>query len=168
MPSKKATGPASVYLIDTCIFVHAFCEGANGDPDTVEASRQLFSRIDANDAQAYISSVTIAELLSINYLRSDDPRKPKSGRRRNEERNKLIAWLDAHVDVVELDRSLALEAGGLGNEHLLKGADAIIYASAIEAGVQALVTTDKGLLKTDGADMRVVRPTQLGGQLVFR
>lgn len=167
MPSKKVTVPASVYLIDTCVFVHAFCEGANGDPDTVDASRQLFSRIDAHDVQAFISTVTIAELLSINYLRSDDPRQPKSTSRRNEERDTLIKWLDAYVQVVEVDRSLALLAGELGNKYLLKGADAIIYASAIEAGVHALVTTDKGLLKTDSVDMPVVSPTQLGGQLVL-
>ena len=63
-----------------------------------------------------------------------------------------------------MDQSLALAAGEAGHQYQLKGADAIIYASAIEAGVDALITTDKGLLKADSHAMPVLAPTRIGGQ----
>ena len=165
MPSRKASQTSTArYLVDTCVFVHAFCDGANGPSDLVEASRQLFARAEAGDIHVHVSAVTIAEVPAINYLRDDDPRRPKSTRRRTEEREKLKTWLASRTTAVEVDQSLALAAGEAGHQYQLKGADAIIYASAIEAGVDALITTDKGLLKADSHAMPVLAPTRIGGQ----
>lgn len=168
MPNRKTTQSSSVpYLVDTCVFVHAFCNNANGSAEIVEASRQLFTRAEAGDIHVFVSAVTIAEILAINYLRSDDPRGPGTRKQRNEERKKLKAWLAGRTTTVEVDESLALAAGNLGHQHKFKGADAIIYASAIEAGVDALITTDKGLLKANTPTLPVLLPTDIGGQTMI-
>lgn len=165
MPSRRGSHSSTVrYLVDTCVFVHAFCDGANGPSDIVEASRRLFAHAEAGDIHVYVSAVTIAEVLAINYLRDDAPRRPKSTRRRAEEREKLKTWLASRTTTVEVDQSLALAAGEAGHHYKFKGADAIIYASALEAGVDALITTDKGLLKADSHAMPVLAPTKMGGQ----
>lgn len=177
MPSSKSTKSApQKYLVDTCIFVHAFCEGINNLPDaieasslqnTIEASRQLFKRAETGNLKIFVSAVTVAEVLAINYLRRDDPRKPASARRRNDERTNLKKWLQAYTITVEIDQSLAFEAGDAGQEHLFKGADALIYASALDAEVDALITTDKGLLKANSLKLRVIKPTQIEMQTIL-
>jgi hypothetical protein len=115
----------------------------------------------------FVSAVTVAEVLAINYLRRDDPRKPTSARRRNDERTNLKKWLQAYTITVEIDQSLAFEAGDAGQEHLFKGADALIYASALDAEVDALITTDKGLLKADSPVLPVIKPTQIEMQTIL-
>ena len=162
MPSSKSTKTAlPKYLVDTCIFVHAFCEGTNSSPDAVEASHQLFKRAETGNLEIFVSAVTVAEVLAINYLRRDDPRKPTSARRRNDERTNLNKWLQAYTITVEIDQSLAFEAGDAGQEHLFKGADGLIYASALDAEVDALITTDKGLLKANSPALPIIKPMQL-------
>jgi len=155
------------YLVDTCVFIHAFCEGGNGTQETIEASRLLLDRAESGDVQIYVSTVTIAEALSINLLRSDDPRSPSSLRRRGQERDQLKSWLVRYTVPVEVDLPLALDAGDEGRTHLLKGADAVIFASAVVAGVDALITTDKGLLKASSSRLLVRPPTEVGGQGVL-
>ena len=168
MPSSKSAKSAPPkYLVDTCIFVHAFCEGINNLPDAIEASRQLFKRAETGNLKIFVSAVTVAEVLAINYLRRDDPRKPPSAHRRENERAKLEAWLQAYTVTVEIDQSLAFEAGDAGQEHLFKGADALIYASALDAEVDALITTDKGLLKANGPKLQVIKPTQIEMQTIL-
>ena len=162
MPSSKSAKSALPrYLVDTCIFVHAFCEGTNSSPDAVEASRQLFKRAETGNLEIFVSAVTVAEVLAINYLRRDDPRKPTSTRRRNDERTNLKKWLQTYTITVEIDQSLAFEAGDAGQKYLFKGADALVYTSALDAEVAALITTDKGLLKADSPVLPVIKPMQL-------
>lgn len=162
MPSSKSTKSApQKYLVDTCIFVHAFCEGTNSCRDVVDASRQLFEQAETGDLEIFVSAVTVAEVLAINYLRRDDPRDSSSARRRDDERTNLKKWLQAYTITVEIDQSLAFEAGDAGQEHLFKGADALIYASALDAGVDALITTDKGLLKANSPVLRIIKPMKL-------
>lgn len=168
MPSSKSAKSALPrYLVDTCIFVHAFCEGTNSSLDAVESSRQLFKRAETGNLEILVSAVTVAEVLAINYLRRDDPRKPTSARRRNDERTNLKKWLQVYTITVEIDQSLAFEAGDAGQAHLFKGADALIYASALDAGVDALITTDKGLLKADSPVLPVIKPMQLEMQTIL-
>lgn len=168
MPSSKSAKSALPrYLVDTCIFVHAFCEGTNSPSDIIHASHQLFKQAETGNLKIFVSAVTVAEVLAINYLRRDDPRKPTSARRRNDERTNLKKWLQAYTITVEIDQSLAFEAGDAGQEHLFKGADALIYASALDAEVDALITTDKGLLKANSPKLQVIKPTQIEMQTIL-
>lgn len=168
MPSSKSTKSAPPkYLVDTCIFVHAFCKDTNSSSGVVEASRQLFKQAETGNLEIFVSAVTVAEALAINYFRRDDPRKPPSAHRRENERAKLKAWFQAYTVTVEIDQSLAFEAGDAGQEHLFKGADALVYTSALDAGVNALITTDKGLLKADNPALPVIEPTQLEMQTIL-
>lgn len=168
MPSSKSIKSAPPkYLVDTCIFVHAFCKGTNSPSDIIHASHQLFKQAETGNLKIFVSAVTLAEVLAINYLRRDDPRKPTSARRRKDERTNLKKWLQAYTITVEIDQSLAFEAGDAGQEHLFKGADALIYASALDAEVDALITTDKGLLKADSPVLPVIKPTQIEMQTIL-
>ena len=165
MPSSKSIKSAPPkYLVDTCIFVHAFCKGTNSPSDIIHASHQLFKQAETGNLKIFVSAVTLAEVLAINYLRRDDPRKPTSARRRKDERTNLKKWLQASTITVE---SLAFEAGDAGQEHLFKGADALIYASALDAEVDALITTDKGLLKANSPKLQVIKPTQIEMQTIL-
>ncbi|QPK79096.1 PIN domain-containing protein [Corynebacterium lizhenjunii] len=87
--------------------------------------------------------------------------RPAEQRQRSEEA--LRFFRSQPLIFVDLNQRTAFRAAELCGEHLLKGADAAILASAELMGAQVLYTYDKGLIKVGralkGLDVR--RPTEL-------
>ncbi len=83
---------------------------------------------------ASTSIITITELFSAPFVKNQD---------------QIMSSLDslASLAVVEIDRSLALEAARIRRENHLKLGDALQLATALASGAEVFITNDKDLKK---------------------
>lgn len=130
--------------VDTCVFVNVLTRGAGDDPRQLPASAALLSAAERGEFPVFISAITIAEVFGAPKVRGDDLVR----RLRSANVRAARAWLaEGRFRVVEIDTTLARAAAELAVQHQLKGADAVVLASALRARSEALYTWDRGLLK---------------------
>lgn len=144
-------------VIDSCVFVNVLTGGGNDDPEWIAHSRRLLRAVDRGQVEAYVSAVAVAEVLANGKIRGDH----LTGRERRERIQKAWSWLGAgKFRIVEVDRSLAVDAGHLGQDLGLRGSDALILASAVRVKASRLFSWDEDLLKVGGGldGLRVVKP----------
>jgi len=146
--------------VDTCVIINVLTNGGVDDPSWLPLSQSVLRAGEAGDFMVTISTVTVAEVFGDGGTRGNQL-KP---RERRENIAAARSWLTAHrFLVVEADMTLARQAADLAVEHQLKGADAIVLASAVRAGASHLCTWDKGLLKVGDAigGLAVVTPAEV-------
>ena len=142
------------YVIDTNVIVNMLTGGGTDCPAWFERSVALWRAAEAGEFQACLSVVTVAEVLASPQVRGRHLDRRLRRRRSREARE----WLStAPYMPIEADDVLAREAGAFAQEFQLKGADALILASAVRVRAPFLFTWDDGLLKV-GA--------QVGGLIV--
>lgn len=150
--------------VDSCVIVNVLTGGGpRDDPAWLPAGRSLLRAAESGQFTATISVVTIAEVFGDGDTRGAHLR--ASDRRANVQAAR--DWLTNDVfRVVEADRTLAEEAAELAVAHQLKGADALILASAVRSGADVLCTWDDGLLKvgTSVPGIHVLQPDRVDFQ----
>lgn len=130
--------------VDSCVIVNVLTSGGVDEPAWLPASQAVLRAAEAGQFEVTISTVTIAEVFGDGGTRGNHL--TKDARRENIAAART--WLTEHrFLVVETDATLARKAAELAVEHQLKGADAIVLASAVRAGARHLCTWDDGLLK---------------------
>ncbi|MGC0273152.1 type II toxin-antitoxin system VapC family toxin [Pseudactinotalea sp. Z1739] len=134
--------------IDSCVFVNVLCRGDDpGEPERFPHSVQVFEAVASGGLQAIISALVPAEVLGAHSIRGTAEKRDEMYRRRKDAR----AWLtNGNFMLVEVERTIVEQAADLAHTHQLKGADAVILASAIEAACDVLYTWDDDLLKVEG------------------
>ncbi|MBU4216225.1 MAG: PIN domain-containing protein [Actinobacteria bacterium] len=133
--------------------------GEYNHPERLAAGRQLLRAAERGQFEVYISALTIAEVSGSGGVRGTNV--PPVLRAANVAAART--WIsDGAFRVVELDPSLAADAGEWAISHQLKGPDAVSSASAVRAHVGTLFTWDDDLLKMDGVvdGLRVIPPTE--------
>lgn len=147
--------------VDSCVIVNVLTGGGqHDDPAWLPASESVLRAAESGKFTMTVSVVTVAEVFGDGGTRGDH----LSPRDRRANVQAARKWLsNGPFRIVEAERTLAEEAAQLAVEHQLKGADAIILASALRAGADALCTWDKGLLKIGASieGLRVLTPDKL-------
>lgn len=146
--------------VDTCVLINVLTGGGADNPSWLPASQAVLSAAEAGQFDATIAALTIAEVFGNGRMRGNHL--PKPVRRRNIAAAQ--AWLTRRrFLVVETDFALASQAATLAITHQLKGADAIVLASAVRAGAAHLCTWDQGLLKVGNSvnGLSVVTPANV-------
>jgi predicted nucleic acid-binding protein len=99
----------------------------------------IFRKVQSRQARIVVSAVTEAELLVRPY-REDDL----------DALERIAGLLSTEgIEVLTMDRKIARQSAVLRARHGLQTADAIIVATAIEAGCDAIVGNDKKWLRLD-------------------
>ena len=133
--------------VDSCVFVNVLIGGEPNNPERYPAGVALLRAAEQGQFDVYISAVTVAEVCGAGEVRGSHVEQD----RRAANVAKARQWVaDGRFHVVELDHSLAKVAGELAIEHQLRGADAIVLASALRARAETLFTWDEHLLNVDG------------------
>ena len=104
----------------------------DGEAPYFDVLLPVFRRVQAGDLSLMVSVITEAELLV------------RPERDRNEAAKERIADLlsEDGIYVVGVDRKIARRAAALRGQNSLKLADAIIVATAVETGCEAIVSND--------------------------
>jgi predicted nucleic acid-binding protein len=131
--------------LDTNILILAV-EGADGDPDVVVCRKLVFDL--PQDASFIVSEIVLSEIL-VRPMRQENVELVRFYRR-------LLTDLRA-FRLVQVTRSILLEAARLRSISSLKLADAIHLATATRIGCRGLVTLDAAL-KAPGA-LSVLSPS---------
>ena len=136
-------GEHPVLVVDTAPIIYWF----EGHPRLADRFAAVFETVEAGDATAVISTVTLAEVLA-GPLRAANELLTAQYR---EALTRSPGW-----QVVPLDVDLAVEAARVRAAYRLRLPDAIQVATAIRTGAAALVTHDRALRRVRG--LRVVGP----------
>lgn len=138
------------YVIDTNVIINLLTNGETDKPEWFQRSHALWSAAEGGEFQACLSVVTVAEVLASPQVRGGHLERETRYQRSREAR----AWMESgSFMVIDADEVLARQAGELAQEFQLKGADALILASAVRVRAPFLFTWDKGLTKV-GSQMR--------------
>jgi PIN domain len=138
------------YVIDTNVIINLLTNGETDNPDWYQCSHALWSAAEGGEFQACLSVVTVAEVLASPRVRGNHLERET----RYQRSRKARAWMESgSFMVIDADEVLARRAGELAQEFQLKGADALILASAERVRAPFLFTWDKGLTKV-GSQMR--------------
>ena len=122
--------------IDTSVFIHHF-EGE----EYSELTTMLLDRVQDGHCTGVVSTLSMAEVLV----------KPlELGIEGLADLYRLLFHEMPHLETVALDREVASKAAALKAEHGFGLADAVLLASALEAGATAFVTDREGLEAVKG------------------
>ena len=124
-------GGAARVLFDSSVLIALHTR----DDATHELARHLFDRVERDDdpLAALLSAVTAAEVM-IRPLRAG----PAEARRMH-----LFLTDFPHLTIVPADLPVALRAARIRADHGLKLPDALVAASALVSGAEAVVTNDE-------------------------
>lgn len=150
-------GITSRVVIDSCVFINALCGGT--DPREQERhpySLRLFDAAEVGTIEAVIPAIVCAEVLGAGAIRGNHVQSSERRPRRLAARD----WLtNGRFLMVEVDRTIVEHAAELSWRYQLKGADAIVLATAIDSECEALYTWDSDLLKVPAAaGVRIIEP----------
>lgn len=144
-------------LVDTCVVIDLLVD------DTVEdrANRAGFL-LDGHGEkhEVVLPAIVMAEIAGCPSLRDEELDADERARRLSEART----WLSAAGFVLaEVSASLAKRSADIAFEHMLKGPDAMVLATALAFGCKTLFTRDQQLIQRgEGAlGIQIEEPPQL-------
>lgn len=151
--------------IDTCVLLNVLTNGGGDEASWLPRSRQVLEAAIQGKYRLALSAYLIPEVAGNGKIRgaqlSSVDRKQRVARTRE--------WIsNAGFIIVEIDGRIAAQAADLAITKQLRGGDALILASAIQARVEVLYTWDSDLLKLNGVyDFEIAEPPSPGdeGQL---
>ncbi len=128
--NPATVAPGAKVAVDTVAWIY-FLER---HPDHYATARELFSRVEAGEISAVMSSLVFSELLVPAYRAGD-------GKRAQTVLRLLIDF--PNLRTVELSPPIAARAARLRARYGLRTPDTIHCATALESRCDAIVTTDK-------------------------
>lgn len=150
-------GPKPRVVVDACVFINVLC----GSTDSRERERhphslRVFEAIEDNSIEAVVPAIVCAEVLGAGAIRG----RHLPGEDRLRRRKAALEWLtNGRFLLAELDRTMVEHAAELSLRYQLKGADAVVLATAIDLESEMLYTWDSDLLKVSSVpELRIVEP----------
>lgn len=151
--------------IDTCVLLNVMTNGGEDDASWLPRSKKVLEAAIQGQYKLALSAYVIPELAGNGKIRGDHlpslVRKQRVALTRE--------WItNAGFLIVEIDGRVATQAADLAITRQLRGGDAVILASALQAKADVLYTWDTDLLKLNGAyDLEISEPPYPGdeGQL---
>lgn len=143
--------------IDTSVIVNVLCSGTDrGDASRYPHSLRLLDAVDDGRVQAGLSTMVLVETFATNAIRGTPEPRAEMAKRRSA----AVKWAtDGTFELVEVDRQVAELARELSWQYQLMAPDAIVLATSVDRGHEALFTWDSDLLKVGTHDdLHVVEP----------
>lgn len=141
MGSTSLISSGERVLLDSVALIYYL----GNDPVYTPLATEMVRRVVTGELQAAISVVAVPEVLSKEYQRST-----RDGRALFRQMMTM-----PNVEWVEVTSSLADEAARLRAAHNLSTPDALHVATALQAGVDWLVTNDRRLRRVEAEGIRV-------------
>lgn len=129
-------------VLDTCVYIHYL---ANQNKTVAENVEGLLA-VNNQDHEILLPAIVQAETIGI--ARVEIPKAKNTVTQRQKAANKAVLFFErAALPLVEHDQFITEKASELIVEHDIRGADAMILASAVCHNATHLYTVDGGLLK---------------------
>ncbi len=124
--------PDERLFLDTCVLIYFF----EGNDEFGPAAKQLLEKVEKGDLAAYISTLTLTELLTGPYRAKKD----------------LLA-LEYHallfhfpnLSLVDINADIAVEAARIRGTYNYSTPDSLLLSAALQVKATAFITTDRKL-----------------------
>lgn len=118
--------------IDTNIFIYYFDE----NPRFGQAAKRIFDELASGNLKAITSTTSLVEILSYKILSKKDAKDME---------NKFYDI--PQLSILDINRSIAVEAGRIRRKYSFRSPDAIQLATALHTKAKAFITNDDRLKK---------------------